>query len=313
MTGVKKEKPLLEVLDLSLSFKKIKRGLHEEWQDTLNHVNIAISKGEVVAVVGASGSGKSLLANAILGLLPSNAYLSGKIFYYGEPLTGREQKKLRGKKITLIPQSIQSLDPRMKAGKQVRVAAHSKISKKSQRKLFERVKLPRASEKQYPFQLSGGMAKRVLIASSIARDPELIIADESTLGVDDYVASEVLSLLKQFAKKGKGVMFITHDIKAALTIAHKVVVLYAGTTVEVAPSSHFEGNGEKLRHPYTKALWQALPQNGFHPLQGEQPLLGQVKKGCSFASRCSWADDQCYEVTPSNKIYDEGQVRCFHA
>ncbi|WP_138420114.1 ABC transporter ATP-binding protein [Aquibacillus sediminis] len=255
---------LLEVTDFALSFTTYTGGLKETTEQAIKKLDMTIDTGEIVAVVGASGSGKSLLANAILGMLPANATVSGLIKYKGKALTLQDQVQLRGTEIAMIPQSVNSLDPLMKAGKQVRTMIKGKNKKEKQREIFAAVGLDEKVERNYPFQLSGGMARRVLIAIAMVSSAELIVADEPTPGLDEQALEDSIRPIRLLADQGKGVMFITHDIGTALRLADKIVVFNDGKTIETANVKDFYGKGEALRHPYTKQLWNALPQNGFH-------------------------------------------------
>ena len=263
--------PILEVENLSISFQQYEAGFKQKNLKVISSLHVTLEEGEILAVVGASGSGKSLLAHAILGILPSSANVSGTIKYRGEVLTKEKQKALRGKEMALVPQSVNYLDPLMHVGKQVRTAVKQGDAVVAQREVFERYQLGQHVEDLYPFQLSGGMARRALLSTAIVSGAKVIIADEPTPGLDQDVIKEALNNLREFADNGCGVMLITHDIESALTIADKIAVFYAGTTVEVAPVEDFAGNGEALRHPYSKALWRALPQNEFIPIPGFQP------------------------------------------
>lgn len=255
--------PLLQVEDFALAFRVYKKGLREEHMQVIRKLNMTIHKGEVVAVVGASGSGKSLLADAVLGILPENAVCQGRLYYKGELLTSDRQRQLRGREISLIPQSINALDPLMKIGKQVQRAVKQGISKKSQRAIFDQFYLSKEIDNYYPFELSGGMARRVLAATALINNPDLIIADEPTPGLDAQSLQEVIQYIRQVADKGKGVMLITHDITAALKIADKFVIMNQGETIETVKGTAFIGEGTALKKSYTKALWHALPQNKF--------------------------------------------------
>lgn len=262
--------PLLEVDHLSLSFRQLKKGLRETTVDAIHDFHLTVEDGEVVAVVGASGAGKSLLADAILGILPDSADVGGAIYFNGEKLTDDSQLELRGKQIALIPQSLKALDPLMKVGKQVQAAIpKEKQDDKNeiQRQIFQKLNLPAGTGDKLPFELSGGMARRVLIATAMASEAKLVIADEPTPGLDEQTRDQAVRYIEQLAADGRGVMFITHDIQTALQIADKVAVFYEGKTIEIADVDDFTGEGEKLEHPYTKALWNALPQNGFQHLK----------------------------------------------
>jgi len=306
----KKEKPpVLEVNDLSICFRMYDRGLNQKELKVISNLDIAINAGEILAVVGSSGSGKSLLAHAILGILPSNSSWAGSMRYCGRELTPRLQRKLRGKEIALVPQSVGYLDPMMHVGKQVS-GIHG--SEKQQQDVFRRFGLVPETAQKYPFQLSGGMARRVLVSTAVITDAHLIIADEPTPGLNAEVAEETMRYFREIADQGNAVMLITHDIDLALSIADKIAVFYAGTTVEIAPVQDFIAGKDHLRHPYTKALWDALPQNDFIPISGLQPYAGSLPSGCPFAPRCRLCTDACTGTIEMRELR-EGEVRCKHA
>ncbi len=307
-----KKETLLEIHDLSVSFRMYDGALEQKDLQVISDLHLTVRPGEIVAVAGSSGSGKSLLASAILGILPENATVKGQLRYKGQELTPDMQKKLRGTEIALVPQSIAFLDPLMKVGKQA--DGHKKpYPAEKRRSLFKRFSLPENTEKLYPFQLSGGMARRVLVSTALITDAQLIIADEPTPGMSLEQALEALQRFRELADAGKGVILITHDIDLAFEFADRVSVFYAGTTVETAPVADFKTGAEALRHPYSKALWRALPQNGFTPIDGFQPYAGNLPKGCLFSPRCPYATAECYEKTPPTQELRGGEVRCFHA
>ena len=159
------DKALLEVVDMSVSFRMYDKGLSQYDMNVISNLSISVGRGEILAIVGSSGSGKSLLAHGIMGLLPENATLTGSIIYDGLELTRERQEILRGKKIALVPQSISYLDPLIKIGKQVQGTDKSIEAKKRQRNSFKRYDLCENSEKLYPFQLSGGMARRAMVST----------------------------------------------------------------------------------------------------------------------------------------------------
>lgn len=310
----KGETPLLEVKDFSLSFPQYKNGLQKSHIHVIRDFELTIHTGEIVAVVGSSGSGKSLLADSILGILPDNAETNGTILFEGTPLTTKKQEQLRGKEISLIPQSVKALDPLMKTGKQVQsVIRDKKNKKKMQEEAFLKLNLPPNTGDKYPFELSGGMARRVLIATAMLSGAKLIIADEPTPGLDEEAWQETLINIKQLSETNGGVMFITHDIHAALKIADKIAVFYAGETIEIANKEDFAGQGEHLRHPYTKALWKALPENDFKALKGNQPESEEVFTGCVFEARCPIATEHCRKNKPKSVVVNNGITRCFYA
>ena len=303
---------LLEIHDLSVSFRMYDHALEQRELEVISDLHLTVRPGEVVAIAGSSGSGKSLLASAILGILPNNAAVHGHLHYKGQELTPERQAQLRGREFALVPQSIAYLDPLMKVGRQA--DGHKKPRPTEKRRgLFKRFSLPENTEKLYPFQLSGGMARRVLVSTALITDAELIIADEPTPGMSLDQALEALQMFREMANDGKAVILITHDIDLAFEFADRVAVFYAGTTVETAPAADFRSGPEALRHPYSKALWRALPQNGFEPIPGFQPYAGDLPKGCLFAPRCPHATEECLNHTPPMQEMRDGEVRCFHA
>lgn len=307
---------MLSIANLGVTFTQYDQGLRRKQLAVITDLDLDVQAGQVVAVVGASGSGKSLLAHALLGILPDNATLSGTMKFQGETLTPQRCRTLRGKTIALIPQSVGYLDPLMRVGQQVqRVAQLTGQSKAAARtstnKTFARYDLPAATHSLYPFQLSGGMARRVLVSTAVVTPAQLVIADEPTPGLHPDIVTETLNHLRELAREGRGVILITHDIDAALQIADRVAVFYAGTTVEIAAAKDFStGN---LRHPYTQALWRSLPQNDFVPVPGNQPSPENLPQGCLFGDRCPWVNERCRAERPKLRNLKGGWVRCVHA
>ena len=299
---------ILEIQDLSISFRQYEKGIRQVDLPVISRLNVTVHEGEIVAVVGSSGSGKSLLAHAILGLLPSNAMCSGEFFFLQEPLTPERMEKLRGKEIALVPQSVTYLDPLMKVGKQVRRGRRDRETVSRQRELFSQYGLAQEVEEKYPFACSGGMSRRILLATALMENPRLIIADEPTPGMELSLAGKAMEDFRRFADMGNGVLLITHDIELALKVADRIAVFYAGTTVEEALVSDFESE-ELLRHPYTKALWRAMPRNGFHPIDGVQPYGKDLPKGCVFGPRCPDFSQECEGEIPE-RVIRCGTVRC---
>lgn len=306
-------KNLLTVEDLSIHFVQYTKGLKKQILPVINHLDLDVKKQEIVAVLGSSGSGKSLLAHAILGILPQNAYVKGNLQYQDEELTEERKALLRGKNIRFIPQSVTYLDPLMQIGKQVQLSvSNSKEAQRLQEEIFQQYRLQPEVAQLYPFQLSGGMTRRVLVATAVIGDSELIIADEPTPGLDEEALDEVLQCFTDLKNQGKSILVITHDIEAALKIADRVAIFYAGMTIEIANQADFSGNGENLRHPYTKALWRALPENGFHPIPGTQPSPLDTMNGCLFFDRCPFARPLCGENLPLFEEVNKGKVRCHY-
>ncbi|WP_438350990.1 ABC transporter ATP-binding protein [Paenibacillus sp. FA6] len=305
--------PILEVHDLSISFTEYTARMRHRTTKVLDGINLSAEAGEIVAVVGSSGSGKSLLAHAILGILPDHAVLSGTIRYQGEILDAKRKATLRGREIALVPQSVNYLDPLIRVGTQVRTSVRDKDPVTEQRKIFKRYRLAEHVERLFPFQLSGGMARKVLVSTATVSGASLIVADEPTPGMHADDVKEALQRFKELADDGCAVLFITHDIESALQIADRVVVFYAGTTVEIASAQDFTDRGEQLRHPYSRALWQALPHNDFIPLAGTQPSPNHLPTGCLFAPRCPWVMPECNSERPSIREVRGGSVRCIRA
>ena len=308
------KKPILSVRNLEISFSQYTKGLRRIDSKAINNLDIDLYKGEILAVVGSSGSGKSLLAHSILGILPSNANLKGDIYYKDEILDEKRKEKLRGKEIVFIPQSVNYLDPLMEVGKQVKISIKDK--KKSNtilERVFRKYNLDKKVEKYYPFQLSGGMARKVLLSSAVVSNAEVIIADEPTPGLDEKSLNEALKDFRDLADNGCAVLIITHDISAALKIADRVAIFYGGTTLEVAKADDFKNNGENLRHPYTKALYNALPNTKFTPIKGSQPLASELPVGCLFYDRCEKRTPDCENIKPEMRELRDGKVRCLYA
>lgn len=306
--------PILSVRDLEISFSQYTKGLKRVDLKVINNLDIDLYKGEILAVVGSSGSGKSLLAHSILGILPDNATTKGRIIYKNKELDEKRKEKLRGREIVFIPQSVNYLDPLMEVGKQVKISISDKKNASGiVRNIFKKYNLDEKVEKYYPFQLSGGMARKVLLSSALVSDCEVIIADEPTPGLDEESLNEALKDFRDLADEGCALLIITHDITSALKIADKVAIFYAGTTLEIANVQDFNNNGENLRHPYTKALYNALPNKRFTPIKGTQPLSSELPNGCLFYDRCNKRTPNCESEKPEMKEVNKGKVRCFNA
>ncbi len=307
---------LLEVEGFTLSFVQYARGLRRRRLEVITGLDLEVSPGELVAVVGASGSGKSLLAHALLGLLPGNAHEGGRLVYDGTPLTRERREALRGREIALIPQSVAALDPLQTIERQVqraaRLAGHDDPVSTGRTALAER-RLPEASWSRHPHQLSGGMARRALAAIGTMGSSRLVIADEPTPGLHPEIVTETLTGLRQLARGGAAVVLITHELSGALEVADRIAVFYAGTTVEQAPVTAFAGEGRELTHPYSRALWQALPRNGLHPLPGGQPAPDRLPPGCLFADRCPLVIDDCRHERPAARPVGASVTRCIRA
>lgn len=303
------KRTVLEVDNLSVAFSMYDRAFRKKDLEVIHELTMRAYEGEIIAVVGSSGSGKSILAHAVMDILPRNAKVKGSIKFCEKELTRENIEKIRGKEIAFIPQSVDFLDPVMRIYKQV-IGVNG--SKEKMRELFEKYKLSDEVEKMYPFQLSGGMARRVLISMAMMNEVKLIVADEPTPGLSLELAIEALNSFRELADKGCAIILITHDIDLALNVADKIAVFYAGTIVEIAKVDDFKRGKEYLRHPYSKAFIEALPQNKFKALKGFQPYAGKLPKGCLFQDRCPYRKKACREKI-NMRVVRGGEVRCINA
>ncbi|MEX2460253.1 MAG: ABC transporter ATP-binding protein [Paenibacillaceae bacterium] len=300
---------LIEIKDLSVEFHGI-RGTMK----ALQSVSLSVNQGEIVGIVGESGSGKSVTALSILGLLEKNATVtSGEIIYAGRNLLAlnkKEKQAIRGKEIGMIFQEpMTALHPTMRVGKQLVevIKRHRGVTRKEAGSLaiqaLQDVQIhdPELVARKYPFELSGGMRQRVVIALAMAAPPDLLIADESTTALDVTIQYEILKLMKELSeKRGTAILLITHDLGIVAQLCSRVAIMYAGEVIEAGKTS------KVLRfpqHPYTQALLHALPDlvDPDEPLMaigGEVPDLRNRPIGCSFVSRCSQAVDFCRANKP---------------
>lgn len=255
-------KVILSIADLQISFTQYECGLKQRTFQTVKGMDLEVCEGELVAVVGASGSGKSLLAHAVMGLLPYNASMSGEMYYCGEKLTKERQEKLRGNEIVLVPQSLAFLDPLMKIGKQIKKNSKEEEKSRKLKEIFARYHLKEEVEELYPFELSGGMNRRILISTAMIESPKLVIADEPTPGLDLKTAKRAMGHFRELADMGAGVLLITHDLQLAVETADRIIVFHDGRAIDEALPENFQAENT-LKHPYTRALWRAMPKNGF--------------------------------------------------
>ena len=311
-----KKEPILKVENLELSFSQYTQGLKKRELTVITNLDLEVNEGEILAVVGSSGSGKSLLAHAVMGILPYNARTRGKIQYQGRELSQTDKERLRGDEIVLIPQSVNYLDPLLKVGQQIAISLKNETREQQEEiidNILGRYGLEPSVKNYYPFQLSGGMARKVLLATALTSSAKVIIADEPTPGLDEASLQEVLKDFREIADSGKAILMITHDIHAALEIADKIAIFYAGATLELANTEDFARGGEELRHPYTKALCRALPGESFEAIKGTQPLSSELPEGCLFSDRCPICTEECRRARPQYRSIRGGKVRCIHA
>ena len=234
------------------------------YHDVLRDLTLSVHEGEILALVGASGSGKSVLADALMGLFDANAVASGEMWFDGSLVAPGDLGSLRGHGISLVPQGVSSLDPLMRVGEQVRGEARG-ADRRARRGRCPPPDGPSAGafrrayglasevERMYPHELSGGMARRVLLMCALMEEPRLLIADEPTPGMDDESAAVAARDLRAFAQDGGGVLLITHDLDFALSIADRLAVFREGTVVEETSVSAFR-RAEALRDPYAREL-----------------------------------------------------------
>ena len=265
---------ILEVKNLNIGFNMYDKLLNQKLHQMVFDLNVTIKKGEILAIAGSSGSGKSLMAHAILGILPKNTVVSAEIKFKNEIVDEDRLSQLRGKEITFVPQSIAYLDPLMTIEDQL---MRKDINKQDFFKVMDTLGFTKADLGKYPFQLSGGMARRVLIANTILSKADLIIADEPTPGLSLDLAIEVLNHFRNMANDGKGILLITHDIDLVCNIADRMSIFYGGHILETLNTKDFLKGEKYIRHPLTKAFWRALPQNDFEETDMEDIRL-QCKK-----------------------------------
>ncbi|MGW6546907.1 ABC transporter ATP-binding protein [Streptomyces massasporeus] len=302
--------PLLEVRDLHVEFHT-----RDGVAKAVNGVNYTVSSGETLAVLGESGSGKSVTAQAIMGILdmPPGRIPQGQILYRGEDMltmSGDARRKVRGRKIAMIFQdALSALNPVLSVGYQLgeMFRVHQGLSKKDAKaraiELMDRVKIPAARERvgDYPHQFSGGMRQRIMIAMALALEPDLIIADEPTTALDVTVQAQVMDLLAELQREyNMGLILITHDLGVVADVADKIAVMYAGRIVETAPVHELY---KRPAHPYTKGLLESIPrldQKGqdLYAIKGLPPNLTRIPSGCAFNPRCPMAQDICRTDVP---------------
>lgn len=252
---------VMKINNLSISFNRYQSLFGKGYLTAVECVNLEIKKNSIVAIVGASGSGKSLVAHYLMGILPINAKTTGTVSFLDEKLDKKRIEKCRGKEICFIPQSISYLDPILKIKKQLTTENKTNEELKA---LLNMLDLSPDVLNLYPYQLSGGMARRVLFATALINDAKLIIADEPTPGMDLRGANQALSILKNKVKEqNASMLFITHDIDLALSFADELVFFNEGRTVDSITPKEFNEGPNKNWNTFTQKMWHALPQNGF--------------------------------------------------
>ena len=294
----------------------------------LKNISTTIKKGETVGIVGESGSGKSTLALAMMGYVKHGLYtISGECLFHSNNLLEMKNKDLeniRGRKIAMIPQNAgQSLTPNLKIGYQIDEALklHTDLKKEERDKkiseLLNKVRLPSPEimAQRYPHELSGGQQQRVAVAMALAGNPELLLLDEPTTGLDVTTQAHVLELLNFIAKDtGTSMVYVSHDLGAIAQVSDRVIVMYSGEIVLDGP---VRGILKNPIHPYTFGLLKSIPKLTSPGLpdsmSGSQPQPGTIKTGCSFYERCNLAEDKCKNNSPTLEYIDDlnTSVRCF--
>jgi oligopeptide/dipeptide ABC transporter ATP-binding protein len=319
----RQREPILEVKDLTVSFHDGSNRV-----DIVQKVSFTLYSHETLALVGESGCGKSLTAQAIIGLFSSNSVSisGGEIIFCGENILqkGSEMQKIRGRSLSFIQQNpLNSLNPTLTIGTQlIESIKIPSITTKRQKKAasLEMLKLVGISDgekrlKAYPHELSGGMRQRVLIAIALINRPKLLIADEPTTALDVTIQAQILELLTELqGKTGTSILFITHDMGAVARIANRVAVMYGGKIVEMGSANEIFYTPQ---HPYTQLLLTCLPRLDIprrepKPILGAPPLPGQFKTMCPFLPRCPYAMKICAQESP--RLFGQThQFRCWKA
>ncbi|WP_189887997.1 ABC transporter ATP-binding protein [Streptomyces xantholiticus] len=310
------------------------RGLQVEFRTrdgvakAVNGVDWTVDAGETLAVLGESGSGKSVTAQAVMGILdmPPGRITGGEILFKGQDLLKMredERRKIRGAGMAMIFQdALSSLNPVLSVGDQLgeMFVVHQGMSRKDAKakavELMDRVRIPAAAERvgQYPHQFSGGMRQRIMIAMALSLEPDLIIADEPTTALDVTVQAQVMDLLAELRRElDMGLVLITHDLGVVADVADKIAVMYAGRIVETAPVHDIY---RAPAHPYTKGLLESIPrldQKGqeLYAIKGLPPNLMHIPPGCAFNPRCPMAQDVCRtDAPPLYEVNEERRSAC---
>lgn len=322
-------KNLLEIKNLHTYFET-RRGQIK----AVNGVSCTIEEGKTLGLVGESGSGKSQTAMSILQLFePNQKIYGGEIIFEGEKISSfdrSQMEKIRGNDISMIFQEpMSSLNPVFTVEKQISevLILHKKMDKKEAAKrveeLLAQVKIPNPHvvAKQYPFELSGGMNQRVMIAMALACEPKLLIADEPTTALDVTIQAQILKLMNELKEKqNTSILFITHDLGVINQMADEVAVMYCGQIVEQSPVDYiFKHNITKYNHPYTIALLNSIPaitsdrNERLDIIPGSVPHPLNLPSGCKFADRCKYATEKCRKEMPELVSVNENQkIRCHY-
>ena len=314
---------ILEIKNLRVDYQTDDALVH-----ALNDVNLKMEKGKTLGLVGETGAGKTTLAKCIMGILPQRTgrIRSGEIFYEDKDLLKTEEhemRKIRGSEIAMIFQDpMTSLNPVMTVGEQIAEAVenheHCKREKAMERacEMLELVGIPAARSTEYPYQFSGGMKQRVVIAIALACNPKLLIADEPTTALDVTIQAQVLEMMQDLKQKfNTSMLLITHDLGVVAQNCDMVAVIYAGQIVEYGSVLDVF---KHMHHPYTVGLFDSIPQidsavTRLKPIPGLMPDPTDLPEGCNFSTRCPYADEKCKANEPELEEVRPGHfARCFH-
>ena len=321
------EEKILEVQDLSTSFKT-ERG----WLKAIDGVSFDVYSGEMLGIVGESGCGKSVTSQSILRLYEekNTTKYSGTVSFDGQnlfDLPEKQMQKIRGQEISMVFQdALSSLNPVFTVGNQIMesLRIHQDMGKKEAKEkaidLLDQVGIPDPQRRfyQYPFELSGGMRQRVMIAVALACGPRILIADEPTTALDVTIQAQIMDLIVDMNRKLQmGVMLITHDLAVVAETCQRVIVMYLGQIVE---EGSVEDIFDRPIHPYTRGLMASVPRldtgrsERLYQIKGTVPLLSHIPEGCRFAPRCPYATEECSRKMPELKSFGNGQkARCLMA
>jgi oligopeptide/dipeptide ABC transporter ATP-binding protein len=313
--------PTLAIDNLQIEIA-MQRGLAR----VVDNVSLEVWPKEIVGVIGESGSGKTMMALSVLGLMPRRAKIAGEIKLSGQSLTRLskpEFRKLRGDRIAYIPQdALRALNPvlrvDMQVGEPLNIHRHTPWEEAKRRalELLSAVRIPQPHQRarEYPHQFSGGMQQRAMIAMGLALEPELLIADEPTTALDVTVQAQVLRLLREIREKhNTSILFITHDLGVISELCDWVYVMYAGAVLEQGP---IESIFARPAHPYTQMLLRATPtvravQEELLSIPGTIPQPFELPSGCRFADRCPYRFDRCASEPPHLTVDSAHSARCW--
>jgi oligopeptide transport system ATP-binding protein len=318
------EGTVLEVRELAVEFRLRDRTVH-----AVNGFSWSLARGETLAILGESGSGKSVTAHAIIGTLPAATakVTGGQVWFEGRDmlrLPERERRRIRGRRIGIIFQdSLSSLNPVFTVANQIgeMFRFHKGMPKRAAEReavsLMERVGIPDAKRRgsAYPHEFSGGMRQRIMIAMALALEPDVLIADEPTTALDVTVQAQIMELLGQLQREmGMGLVLITHDLGVVADMADRIIVMYAGRAVEESPVQDLY---RAPAHPYTAGLLRSVPrldraEEELRPIAGAPPDMTMLVPGCPFRPRCGWAHDPCRDQQPPLRVVGDDRRSACH-